>query len=306
VKATEVLESVRWSEPITAIYGEDLVLRKMVTDHIQNLLKRGKEDTERLEVDSVSNILSTIDEGSLFGSRLLVIDVKKWQGIKILETKATALKETGDQVIIRGDKMVEGINVRWVECNPIANKKSRKKLVGILLAARGMVTTEEGMEKIAERCESTSEIESTLLLLSFVIHGNEVRPHDIEQATSEPEHRRDLTRAVLHGNTIRLAKEINTGDPIPTLAILQSVLLKLYTFIESSSEEENDQDKDLAEVLKIQGRFVKEWRSAKKKYAPRVVREIMNEVKTAYDLVRSGRGQGWKERLQFVLTRLGS
>jgi DNA polymerase III delta subunit len=306
LKATEVLESTRWADPITAIYGEDLVLRKMVTDHIQRLLRRGKEDTERLEVASVQAVLSTIDEGSLFGSRLLIIDVAKWQGIKLLESKLPSLRETGDQVIIRGDKLVDGINVRWIECNPISNKKSRKKLVGILMATRGMTTTEEGLEKITERCETTSEIESTLLLLSFVIHGNEVRLQDIEQATSEPEHRRDLTRAVLHGNTIRLAKEINTGDPIPTLAILQSVLLKLYTFIESTSDEEDDQDNTLAETLKIQGRFVKEWRSAKKKYAPRVVREIMNEVKTAYDAVRSGRGQGWKERLQFVLTRLGS
>jgi len=93
-----------------------------------------------------------------------------------------------------------------------------------------------------------------------------------------------------------------SGEPLQTLGLLHSILLKLYTYLEM--EEANTTDDVIIEVLNLQKRSLKNWKATKTKYSQKLVRQLLELTAKCFQLVQLGRPDDWKEELQFQLKKL--
>jgi len=108
---------------------------------------------------------------------------------------------------------------------------------------------------------------------------------------------------MLVGNTPRIIKEVLSGEPVFTLTVLHSVLLRLYTYLEM--EEAGATDDAIMEILNLQKRSLKNWKATKTKYSSKLIRQLMEVTANCYQQVMWGRTEVWKEELQFQIKKLG-
>jgi DNA polymerase III delta subunit len=99
-----------------------------------------------------------------------------------------------------------------------------------------------------------------------------------------------------------LTKDLLEGDPLPTIGLLNSVLLKLYTFLNLPESKEDEEE--AAEKMKIQKRHLKEWHQARRRFSPQLIRRIMGEVNDVYQSFLKGQQSDWKEKLRMTISRL--
>lgn len=310
-KAIEVLETeaVDLRVPkISLLVGDDILLKSLVVQKFSTISGLTQEETEKHQVSSADQMVSKVGEPSLFGRRLLDIELTgKWGQTKRLSKTLKDIRDSDDVVIVRAESAPTSKDMAnlftEIECKKPTHSRTRQKLVQLRFRYYGLDPTEEAVKRLADRTECTADIEASIKTLYFAKgnHNKTVGLGDIERATAEPPERRDITRALLKGNTPRLAKELKEGVPIYTLIVLHSSLLKLYTYLEMTQAEIGEEE--IIEKLNIPKNKIKEWRAAKQKYASRVVREIMETVTQAYEMYTSGR-EGWQEVLQFKLKSL--
>jgi DNA polymerase III delta subunit len=309
-KAIEVLEAdaADFRIPsVSILTGDDALLKTLVVNRYAELSGLTREETEKYAVSSADQIAVKVGDPSLFGRRLLDIELSgKWGQLKRLIPVLRDVRDTEDVVVIRVDQTPKQNQLnnlyQEIDCRKLAKSKSRQRLISQRFKHYGLEPTEEAVKGLSERTVFTSEIEASIKTLYFARgRFKDVGLADIKRATAEPPERRDITRALLKGNTTRLAKEINEGDPFYTLIVLHSSLFKLYTYLEMVHAEVEEEV--IKERLNIPNHTIKEWRAAQHKYASRLVRETMEVVAEAYDRITSGR-EGWQEILHYKLKSL--
>lgn len=313
MKAMDYLSEPKKPPKISVLMGEDDHLKVLVSQKLVAESEIG--DAEKYEVTGIGDIVRTLGEGSLFGRRLAVFDLttkKKWGRLDALAAVFRECALNDDQIIIRTTEAPSfkdlGLDrdLTVIECDIIKHKKTREKLIKLRADHYDVQLSEEAMTALLERTEATGEVENTLLSLKYAygLH-HKMKASDVERATRKPEERENLAKAILIGNSPRIAKQIKEGEPPLTLTIMHNTLLKLYTFLEMSSVKEAKED-DIVEYLQIHKRSLKDWRAAKTKYAPRAVRELMEAVTEAFQRVTRGDTESWRELLQFKFKNLGT
>jgi DNA polymerase III delta subunit len=125
---------------------------------------------------------------------------------------------------------------------------------------------------------------------------------EVIAVTGEPTKFKDTTRALIRGNTVRLTRELLEGDPLPTLVTMNNVLLKLYSWLNTTEDLESEEQ--AADRLKIQKRHLKDWKQARKKFSPQLIRQTLDAVNTVYQDFRNGEQSDWKEKLRLAISRL--
>lgn len=296
-------DEVKANHSVILLSGEDELLREVVLTSFGKATGLYPDSVERHTVNTGTHIVGFWEEGSLFGSRFLVMDVEgKFTKQDFLERSLKYTKESTDKMVILSD-----IKSPWtaasyndvkdqlleVECKVPKTKKEKAKLIRVRARAFSLSIPEEVEKVLSERVESSVEVETVLRTLSLVTGDHPVKLKDAQQVTKEPLEFRDITRSLLLCNTIRIAKEINEGDPLPTLTMIHNTLIRLYCWL----GDWKDQEDEAIEKLEIPKRFLKDWRASKQKVAQKTVRLLMNSVNDAYQEARSGRGELWKEKL---------
>lgn len=291
--------------PVTLFIGEDSVLKRIVMNRL--IAGVTKDDRESHETKHTEQMANMIDEASVFGSRLVVIDFTgKWGKTASLVAAVERVKSTDDCIMIRTEEPPSGqtLDHLWavVDCKKPANKKAREKLISLLAPIYEVKLFEDALKKMAERTEETSQIESALLTLSLVARpGLSVTLNDVGMVLREQSARKDIPRALLRHNMARVSRELSDTDSPPyVLTVLHGTLLKIYTWLEMTEAEVKEEE--IAEALKIPPRFRREWRGVKATYSNRAIREVMEATADAFDAATHGRP--WLERLQKVLTKL--
>jgi DNA polymerase III delta subunit len=289
--------------PVLLVSGEDELLRNVLIESYGKATGLYPSSLERHTVQTGIHVSGIWEEGSLFGARLLVIEIEG--KLSKLETLERSLKYTTDPL----DKMVLLTDIKhpWttsgyagikesvleVDCKVPKTKKEKAKLIRVRAKSFKLEIPEDVEKLLSERVENSIEIETCLRTLSLVTRNHPVKLKDAELATREPPEFRDIARAILLCNTIRLAKEISDGDPIPTLSVMHTTLLRLYSWL----GDWKDQEDEAIEKLEIPKRMLKDWRASKQKVAQKTVRTLLNHVNEAYQEARLGRGELWKEKL---------
>ena len=315
IKATDFLslsKDIKLTHRVLLLSGDDDVLKTLVLEDFGRATGLYPDSLEKTTVDDGHQLAGLWEEGSLFGDRYLIITVdeqSKFSKLEYLERSLKFNQNDHDRMVI-----LVGVKKPWdgssfstvkdflteVDCKSLKQKKDKIKLIQVRSKFRGLTLSEDLEKMIAERTETSVDIENVITTLYLVRGSYEVRSKDVEQATKEPPERRDITRALLIGNIPRLTKEIEEGDPIPVLAAMHETLLKLYTYLACK----DDNELEVLSLLEIQKYYLKDWKAAKQNYAPQTVRELLIIVNACYQDARIGRDFLWKDRLSQSLRSL--
>jgi len=311
MKALDFLSSERKKiSPVTILTGDDLLLKNLVINEITANLPN-LADIEKCEAKTANEIARQVGEGSLFGIRLVVVDLltKKWGSTTRLKSAMYEMISMEDNLVVKAEALPSGKEkiippAFEIDCTKVTHKKSRKKFISYRLEKHGLKTTEDALKSLVERTETTGEIESVLIALKYAFYNStELTQREVIKATAEPSQRKDINNAMLAGNTPRIIKEVLSGEPVYTLTFLYSVLLRIYTYLEM--DEAGATDDAIMEVLNIQKRSLKNWKATKTKYSSKLIRQLMEVTAKCYQQVMWGRTEVWKEELQFQIKKLG-
>lgn len=306
-KALEVLGNETFVPPTASfLSGEEVMLKVMVKDRILEKVGIPKNEIERYTAKTAEQAAIFVGEGSLFGRRLVMIELEgKWGRTQALREALREAKENEDVIVISATSMPDksqSLNplLTEIECKKLIQKKQRYKLITCRLPYMGLTADEEVITKLAERTDGAAEIHIALQILKYTARDGVINLKEVEKTTEEPAQRRDITRAVLTQNTTRLAKEINEGEPLLILTILHGTLLKLYVWLEANPE---DEEKTM-EALELTKRRLKDWKAARTKYSAIAVRRLLEKVSDAYQIVTTGRTGNWRHVLQMAFRDL--
>ena len=294
---------------IIFLIGDDEVLKVLVYQKLLILLSDLDLELESFEVSNIKEISDRLTEGSLFGNRLVVFNLNNTSNVDldIFNQSILQAKESQDFFIIKVTqadvKQIQHL-ITEVDCKKVNTNKFKEKLISLRLSHYNLKITEEGLKKLVERSEGTSQIESTIKALAFAIgEENTINVYDIAKSTAEPPSRKDILRALITGNVLRLSKELFEGDPLYTLTIFHNSLFKLYTWLEMTENGSKEEEEKAISLLNISKRSLKEWKASSKKFASRIIREVLESTTEAYQDVISGR-DSWREKIQFFLRKL--
>lgn len=296
--------------PILLILGDDLLQKDMIVEHYARSCGLWPHAVETMEIMDARNLFSEWDSGSLMGARFLKINCPgKIKNPQYLERLFTTIPDSED-------KMVLLVNTPWsgktqekaralvseIECKEPKNAKQKVKLIEVRSKFKGLDLTPEHLKSLADRTFSTIEIETILTTLSLICPpGTRVTNKDINQVAGETISRRDITRSILLGITVRLNEEIMASEPLPICTAIFNALHRLYCFLCFPEDAEDD----IVLRLKIHRFTLKDWRSARSKYSPQFIREILERVNKVYQRVRSGSTELWQEELRAAIEDLG-
>jgi hypothetical protein len=191
--------------------------------------------------------------------------------------------------------------VTEVDCKKPHNVKERYKIVECRLRNKGVSLPEDLVQSLASRTDSSLEIEVATTTIALVASdGQKITPKDLSEIAGELEDFRDVTRSVLKGLIPRLNLEIADGEPIPTTVMFFNILHKLYAWLCSS--EENEEDTLLR--LKINRRLLTDWRASRHRYSPARIRELIEKLNLVYQKARRGQTQSWHEEMREIISLL--
>lgn len=285
------------------VYGEDDFLKELV---VQKFIRDYEyEDMERVSVDLAEQAISFITEGSLFGIRLVLIDVKKWGRVSV--AFLNALKESEDIIVLKAKTPTQKLmSYVEVECSPLKIKRQKKKFVTFLAEKFKLHFQDDVLEFLLERVEDLAElyslVESLFYVFGLVDSVVEITIEEIAFVTAEAKPKKEFESVLLTGNIPRLSKEFRNGEPIYVLTVLFNILFKLYQFLEMQAL--GEEEEKVIEILKIPKWNIKDWRAAKLKYSSSLVRKLMIEVLAAYRQEMRGQSGQWYESLHFGFRRL--
>jgi hypothetical protein len=310
---------------LTLLTGDDQILKDVIIEHMGRLTGL-LEVRERFEVKDVSSIVALWEEGSLLGARFIDVKVKgKLRNNKLWKPFLAKIVPGKNYMTVsfQGEEPPwwEGVLVRpvfqFVECNFPKRVKERTSLVNLRLKTKGCHLDKEMLKELTVRVKSSEEIESAVTTLSILAKSHRITETEITYAAGEREDLRNTMRAISYGNIVVLLEEMEKSDPLPVLSKWHSILKKLYCWMNQTGEDdyrkeeltEDDEDEEVSEALvsteiKLSRYQLEDYKVARKKYSPILVRQIMEQINDVYqDLIR-GRKEGWQERVRFILTMM--
>lgn len=288
------------------LLGDDELMKDIVVDELLEAHDLAHSDKELHATSDGEKVARLWEEGSILGSRFLVVRVSGAlkRAKELLTSVSLALAD--DILILRMSKAASKTEQEIVgrsteiRCSSPRNKNDRQKIIWSRLKAYKLATEEGVVRQFAERTQSLFEIEQNIRLLSLVADGGFITSKLFEYIVSEPEHQRDTTRAVLNGNSYRLCRLLDQWDPLQVLREIHLSLFRLYYWIELTSGEGDEAA--AVSLLGIPMRSKTYWRAAKTKFHPVMLRGLMVEINRIYRDVLSGRAdESWVGRLKYLL-----
>lgn len=317
MKAIELLEAAECPGNLAKailLYGDDSTYQSILSLKLAAWMV--KDDREDHRATTVAEVTRIIDQGSLYGSRLVIIEAEapsarkefSWQPSANFLTILKELRQTEDQVILRAQEcpsysnMCQGL-MDLIEVKKPTYKKTREKIIQARVAAKKLKITADALKKLVDQTDDLASIEIPLNVMFLCLEeGQEIGVRDLEKVLREPVLKRDITRALLRHNPIRLAKEVkDSTEPILLLTILQSNLLKLYCWVEMVQAKIAVEK--IATQLQIPQRFLRDWKLAVKYYSAQAIRQVMEVVECAFLMEISGNSD-WRDKLQQALRQL--
>jgi len=206
--------------PVIILTGEDLLLKNLVITEITNNIEN-LADVEKYDAKSAHDTARQLGEGSLFGIRLVIIDLlKAWGPVERLKNAMLEMISVEDNLVIKAAALPKTKIMppaTEIDCAAFTHKKSRKKFISLRLEKHGLKTTEDALKSLVERTETTGEVETALISLKFAFpNSTELTQREVLKATAEPSQRKDINNALLVGNNPRIIKEVLSGEPIQT------------------------------------------------------------------------------------------
>jgi hypothetical protein len=308
---------------VVFISGDDNILKDIIVDECGRLT--GLRDVkEQYTVSDVKSVIGLWGEGSLMGPRFLDVRVgSKVKNGHLWKTFITGIRPSENYMFIRLEGDSSGISeillrglTSVVECRFPKTTREKARLITSRLKMRGCIVEKEEAKELATRIKTSAEMESSVLTLALLYRSSKkITERDITYVAGEPERFKSSSRALLRGNVVLLAHEINEVEPILLLSIWHSTLKKLYCWMnqqegkdekKDSHEEEDDavEEENRPGVLNISRYLLKDYRAAKQKYSQLLLRQVMEDINRIYQDVRMGRTEDWRERARMVLTKL--
>lgn len=293
MKALDFLSGTPRLRTVVCLWGGSYVFQKLATDKILEVWSE-IEDVEKVQTEEMSVLIGSLEEGSVFG-RVLVVDYGGgWKHTEGLNQALLGLDL--DKVIIRCPKVPPALALTPVDCSQISRKPSRRKFLGIRKDHYELEFSDEAVESLLTRTIGAESVESALQCLSFIVSEREVTSQDVSDVVPSLEPRSYLMRAVLTGNPMMFARELQKGKPVSTLYALHACYFRLFTFVEAVNSGAGEEIK-AQDLLKITPREVRDWKTAATKYRTTTLRKLMELTQRMLSQVMAGTGDGWKERL---------
>jgi DNA polymerase III delta subunit len=295
---------------IILLDGEDLLLKEIISEVYGKATGLYPGSVEKKEISDARILAAEWGEGSLMGAYLLKVTVPGKMKHPEALPQIVKNKDTENRLLINSLDEWTGVTqlkiideLIYIDCKEPSGPKERQKLISVRCPYHGLKLDEECLKAVAERCETVVEIEMALTTLRLLYSSDDkIYLKDVHTVTDDPIKFKDITKSVLRGNTFRLTKDLLEGDPLPTIGLLNSVLLKLYTFLNLPESKEDEEE--AAEKMKIQKRHLKEWHQARRRFSPQLIRRIMGEVNDVYQSFLKGQQSDWKEKLRMTISRL--
>lgn len=295
---------------IVLLDGDDMLLKELAAEYYGRATGLYPDAMEKKEIADARNLAGEWSEGSLMGPRLLKIYTPgKMKHPEALQQVVKNV-DTEDRMILIAIEEWQGAaqtkvidDLLYVDCSEPKGAKERQKLATIRASYHRVELDEECLKAISERCEKVVDIEMTLSTLRLLLVTTyKITLKEVNAITDEPVKFKDTTRSVLRGNTFRLTKDLMEGDPLPTIVLLNNVLLRLYSWL--NLPEGKDEEEAAAEKMKIKKSHIKEWDQARKRFSPQLIRQIMQEVNEVYQSFILGNQTDWREKLRLAIARL--
>jgi hypothetical protein len=308
---------------IILLMGDDQILKDIIIERIGSLTGL-LEVRERFEVKDTRSIVALWEEGSLLGARFLDVKVKgKLRNNKLW--KPFLAKVSAGQsymtVSFQGEEPPwDGVLARpifqMVECSFPKRVKDRTRLVDLRLRMKGCQLDKEMRNELSVRVKSSEEMESAVTTLSILAKSGKIAEREITYAAGERDDLRNTVRAISYGNVVVLLEEMEKLDPILLLTNWHSILKKMYCWINQIGEDdgpkEEADDEDDGEVkeslvsmeIKLSRYQLEDYKIARKRYSPILIRSIMEKLNEVYQDIRRGRKEDWQERVRFILTMM--
>ena len=308
--------------------GDDQILKEIIIEHVGRLT--GLWDVrERFEVKDVRSIVALWEEGSLLGARFIDVRAKgKLKNNRLWKpflAKITAGKNYM-MVNFQGEEpTLEGVIIRpvfqYVECKFPKRTKERSKLIDLRLKTKGCQLDKEMLKELSVRVKSSEQVESAVMTLSILGQSGKITEQEITYAAGERDDLRSTLRAIAYGNIIILLEEMERLEPLLLLSTWHGILKKIYCWINQTGEnddpkektedeeDEEDEEEERSEPLepteiKLNRYQLEDYKIAKKKYSPILIRTIMEGINEVYQDIRRGKSEGWQERVRFILTMM--
>jgi DNA polymerase III delta subunit len=284
--------------------GDDEVIKSVFSRRLETLAK--KDDRELLTTKSLDHLANVLTEGSIFGSRFIQIDYEgKWGKSSDLERALSSISQSEDFVVVRSAEPPSQPYLALfeeVECKKPKAKKSKEKWISFLASLYSVNFYEDALKKFAERAEDSALAESAIMTLGLAFPPNHhVTQSDVDKVLKEPTAKKDITRALLKKNLIKLAREMRDPDsPVYALTILHSTLFNIYCWLEMTQG--GMEEEEVGDALKISPHFRKDWKLLKRHYSSKAVREVLEVTAECYEDEITG--IQWSEKLQYALKKL--
>jgi hypothetical protein len=216
----------------------------------------------------------------------------------------------------------EGVVLRpvfqLVECNFPKRTQDRTRLVDLRLKTRGCQLDREMLKELVIRVKSSGEIESAVMTLGILARSGQITEREITYAAGERDDLRSTLRSIARGNIVVLLEEVERLEPLLLLNNWYSILKKIYCWIGQQTGEDDRRadtgdEEDEGEVvgeplmateIKLSHYQLEDYKIAMKNYSPILLRSLMERINEVYQDIRRGKGEGWQERVRFILTRM--
>lgn len=263
------------------------------------------EALEKIEIRDARSLLMEWSSGSLMGTRLLKVTIPgKLKNPEYL-IKVVNAPNDEDQIVINSEEYWPTLNLEKtkaavIECKELTTAKERAKFIEVRAKDKAIKMTDDQIKELAQRLPTSLDVEVNLSTLKLYLSGQDLQDRDIVALLGEPERFSDLNRLLITGNQLAIQKEILKAEPIVFLSTAIKVLHKLYIFLTSPKEIE---DQVLSE-LKIGNWALKDWKRARLFYDAKLIREINAELVAVYQECRRGKSYLWQEITREILIPL--
>jgi hypothetical protein len=307
--------------------GDDPILKDVIIEHLGGLTGLWGV-RERFEVKDVRSIVALWEEGSLMGARFIDVKVKgKLKNNKLWKNFLAKISAGKNYMMVsfqEEEPSWEGVLARpifqIVECRFPKRNKERAKLVDMRLKMKGCRLDPEMLKELSVRIKSSEEVESAVTTLGILSQSCKITEREITYVVGERDDLRNTIRAISYGNTVVLLEEVERLDPIPLLSNWHSIFKKMYCWMNQTGEDDNhkeepsangdneeDDEDEVSESLfsteiKLSRYQLEDYKIAKKRYSPILIRLIMEKINGVYQDIRRGKKEGWQERVRFILT----
>jgi len=292
---------------ILFLVGEDFLMKEILAETFARATNLYPHEVEVFDIDDARNICSEWEEGSLMGARFLKIRVAKLKNPELFEQLRTEPDSLDKMVVYLPSSTSKALEKALgshtvVECKEPKTVKEKEKLIIARAKIKSLELLESAITAIAERSETLGDIESNLTTLQLVQRSQgKILMEDVLAVSGEATNSKDLTKAILRGNTVRLNREMIEGVPIANLSTGIQILLRLYVWL---CNKDKSKDSDLQEKLKIKGYGVKDWEQARSRYSPQLIREVLRDWRRLYQKIRIGKDGLWQEELRLSIAKL--